>query len=61
MYDIDDKTKICFKHVVRIEKNERNNTITFQMDNGLNAVKECGTKEGLTAEFLSAEQMVDSA
>jgi hypothetical protein len=61
MYTIDSKTQICLRHVVRVETNDRDNSISFQMTNGLCAVKKFGTPEEAGTELTSVTLLIDGA
>jgi len=61
MYTIDVKTQIVLKHVVRVETNDRDNSIIFQMANGLCAVKKFDTPEEASTEHANVCSLIDGA
>ena len=59
MYTIDAKTQIVLHHVVRVETNDRDNSIVFQMTNGLCAVKKLETPEAAATELTRVSALID--
>jgi hypothetical protein len=61
MYIIDGSIKICLRHVVRVETNDGDKSIVFEMVSGKCAVKKFETQAEADVELISVEALIDGA